>query len=246
MHRSIAIVVLGSVFAAGFVACEKRSNQQLEATPMTVFPAGASPGMIVRISAPDALFKERAPAVKFGETPAIVSRVIDDSNAEVLVPNLAAGVTRVTVASAKGATHAADFTVLPAHTQQLILEWKDGKMNLLAVHPTSGEASGRGEIGGEPQLSFDVVNEAGAVVYTGTIPNPIERRMEVFEGAEAGPAALHREKMGGPVVFALKVPKLAGEARVKFFEAPAGVNLLEAKGREIRKPIGELSVKGGQ
>jgi hypothetical protein len=245
MQRWFLIALLGAVFVGGFVGCEKRVETKVASAAMTVFPEGASPGMIVRVSSSNPLFAKGAAAgVVVGGQRATVVRVVSDTEAEVLVPTLAAGATKVTVTDATGGTQTANLTVLPAHAQQLVLKWKDGKLELVAVHPTAGEPTGGGEVGGEPQLSFDVLNEAGAMVYTAAIPNPIQQRMEIFDGPDAKTAALHREKVPHEVVFAVKVPKLPGGVRIQFFEAPPGIDLLQAKGRETRKMIGEISVPG--
>lgn len=247
MQRWTLIALFGAVLVFGIAGCEKRTETKVASAAMTVFPEGASPGMIVRVSSSNPLFaKGSGTGVAVGGQRATVTRVISDTEAEVLVPSVAAGATKVTVTDAKGGTHTANLTVLPAHAQQLVLKWKDGKLDLVAVHPTAGEPSGGGEIGGEPQLSFDVLNEAGAVVYTAAMPNPMQQRMEIFDGPDAKTAALHREKAEHEIVFAVKVPKLPGGAKIRFFEAPPGVDLLQAKGREVRKMIGEISVPGGQ
>ena len=83
------------------------------------------------------------------------------------------------------------------------------------------------------------------MVYTAAMPNPMQQRMEIFDGPDAKAAALRQEKREHEMVFAVKVPKLPGGAKIRFFEAPPGVDLLQARGREARKMIGEVSVPSG-
>jgi hypothetical protein len=213
---------------------------------MTVLPEGASPGMIVRLTTSKPMLSNEA-QIDFGGERATISRLISQTEAEVLVPNVSPGQKMLTVASGKkDEKETSGFTVLPARNQQLVLQMKDNRIELMAVNPTSGEStsSAAEAKGAEAQLSFDVVNAAGVVVYTGTIPHPLQRRMEVFDGQSANEATMRRERMVRETVFAIKVPKLPDGATIKFFEAPGGADLLQADARKSRKPIGEIRVSG--
>ncbi len=248
MRAWIQFFLVGSIFAAGFTGCKKRTATPGSEPSMIVEPAGASPGMIVRVSGNKPLFRDSQTAkVEFGGQPASVARVVSDTEAEVLVPQVPPGKTTIGVSSgSSGGKDSASFTILPARAQQLVLKMTGGQIELVAVHPTSGEPSGRGELGGEAQLSFDVLNKEGSVVYTGIIPHPAQQGMEVFDGPDAKAAVIRREEMDQhEITFALKVPKLAAETTIKFFEAPPSVNIQDARGRESRKFLSEVKVPAG-
>ena len=246
MCRWIQLMLVGGMLVSGFVGCKKQAPVQTEPSEsaMTVEPQGGSPGMIVRVSATKPIFGRGQEAkIEIGGQLASIARVVSDTEAEVMVPQVREGQTTIGISG--GRKDSAAFTVLPARAQQLILKMTGGRIELVAVHATSGEPSGRGELSGGPQLSFDVLNQAGAVIYTGTIPRPTER-MEVFDGPDANSAVIRREKMDHETTFALKVPMLAAETTVKFFEAPPDANTQDLRTREGRKFIAEIKVPRGK
>jgi hypothetical protein len=213
---------------------------------MTVFPEGASPGMLIRVTGERAIFSAgQDTKVEIGGAAAPISRVVSDTEAEVMVPNVGAGSTTLTVGDEKERDrNSAHFTVLPAPTHELVLHWKDGRIDLVAVHATAGEPTRSSENTDEPLLAFDVFNAAGGLIYTGAIPHPGQQRMEVFDPPDGQTGNIHREHVMGEATFALKVPTAPGRTTIKFFEVPAGTDLSDARARASRKPVGEIEVKG--
>lgn len=230
---AIAVVFL----AALFCSCKRR-------TELTLSSEGASPGMVVRVTAAQPAFPDATSArVEIGGQPAPLAKWVSATEVDVLVPNVAAGESQVKVTGGK-LSGAAPFTVLPGSAQELVLQLKDGRFELVAVHPTADEpnAVARSE---EPQLSYDLVNAQGGLVFTGSIDHPAQARMELFDGPNAREAILRREPPhpGRPVVFTLKVPIVPRGATVKFYEAAPQVNLLDAAARQNRKPVGEIKLE---
>jgi len=230
---AIAVVFL----AALFWGCKRR-------TELTLSSEGASPGMVVRVTAAQPAFPDATSArVEIGGQPAPLAKWVSATEVDVLVPNVAAGESQVKVTGGK-LSGAAPLTVLPASAQELVLQLKDGRFELVAVHPTADEPNmvTRSQ---EPQLSYDLINAQGGLVFTGSINHPAQARMELFDGTNAREAILRREPPHPeqPVVFALKVPIAARGATVKFYEAPPELNLLDAAARQNRKAVGEIKLE---
>lgn len=233
----MAIAVL---FAVLFFGC----NKERGGSAVTLSPEGASPGMVVRVTTAQPAFSDATAArVEIGGQLAPIVKVVSATEVDVLVPNAAAGESQVKVTGEK-VSGAAAFTVLPASAQELVLQLKDGKFELVAVHPTADEPTmvTRSQ---EPQLSYDLINAQGGLVFTGSINHPALARIELFDGPNAREAVLRREPPhpGHPVVFALKVPIVPAGVTVKFYESAPNVNLLDAAARQNRKAVGEIKLE---
>jgi hypothetical protein len=233
----MAMAVLFAVFLFG---CNKQSG----GPAVTLSADGASPGMIVRVTTAQPVFSDATAArIEIGGKLAPIVKVVSATEADVLVPNAAAGESQLKITGGK-IRGAAPFTVLPASAQELVLRWKDNRFELMAVHPTADEPNmvTRSD---EPQLSYDLVNAQGGLVLTGAINHPALARMELFDGPNAREAVLRREPRhpGKPVVFTLKVPIVPQGASVKFYESEPGVNLMDAAARQSRRPVGEIKLE---
>ncbi len=240
--RTTTAVLVVSTLVAG---CKPRSaTESGRSSVLNVSPQGASPGMVVRVMSTKSAFPDAATArVEIGGQRTTVVKWVSATEVDVLVPNVPAGDSQVKVTGEKG-SESALFTVLPASAQELVLQLKDGKFDLVAVHPTADEPNmvTRSD---EPQLSYDLINAQGGLVFTGSINHPAQARMELFDGPSAQEGIVRREPPhpGRPVVFALKVPIVPSGATVKFYEAPPNENLLDAAVRQSRRPVGEIKLE---
>ena len=235
----MAIAVL--FLAALFFGCKPKERG---GSAVTLSPEGASPGMVVRVTTAQPAFSDATAArVEIGGQSAPIVKLVSATEVDVLVPNAAAGESQVKVTGGK-VSGAAAFTVLPASAQELVLQLKDNRFELVAVHPTADEPTmvTRSQ---EPQLSYDLINAEGGLVFTGSINHPAQARMELFDGPNAREAVLRREPPhpGQPVVFTLKVPIVPRGATVKFYESAPELNLLDAAARQNRKPVGEIKLE---
>ena len=199
--------------------------------------------MVVRLMTAQASFPDATAQVEIGGRRAVIVKRLSETEMDVLVPNVAAGESQVKVTGGK-VSAAAPFTVLPASTQELVLQLKDGRFELVAVYPT---ADGPDTVtrSDEPQLSYDLINTQGGLVFTGSINDPARARKELFDGPNAREAILRREPPhpGQPVVFTLKLPIVPRGSTVKFYEVPPNANLLDADTRQNRRPVGEIKVE---
>jgi hypothetical protein len=239
--RTTTAVLLVCTLFAGCKPNEKRGGGS---SALTLSPEGASPGMVVRVTTSEPAFPDAATArVEIGGQRAPVVKWVSATEVDVLVPNVAAGDSQVKVTGGK-VSGTAPFTVLPASAQELVLQFKEGRFELVAVYPTADEPN-MVRRSDEPQLSYDLINAQGGLVFTGSINHPAQVRMELFDGPNAQEAILRREPPhpGQPVVFTLKVPIVPRGATVKFYEAPSNANLLEATVRQNRRPVGEIKLE---
>jgi hypothetical protein len=158
----MAIVFL--FLTALFVGCKPKPKTEGGGAPaLTLSPEGASPGMVVRVTTAQPAFSDiTAARVEIGGQPAPIVKAVSATEVDVLVPNVAAGESRVKMIGGK-VSEAAPFTVLPASAQELVLQLKDGRFELVAVHPTADEPNmvTRSQ---EPQLSYDLLNAQGGLV----------------------------------------------------------------------------------
>jgi len=241
LWTAIAILFLTVLF----VGCKRRTEKEGGGAPsLTLSPEGASPGMVVRVTTADPAFPDAKSArVEIGGQSAPIAKWVSATEVDVLVPNVAVGESKVKVTGGK-VSEAAGFTVLPASAQELVLQLKEGKLELVAVHPTADEPNmvARSQ---EPQLSYDLVNPEGGLVFTGSIEHPAQARMEVFDGPSAAQAILRREAPHPehPVVFTVRVPIMPRGGIVKFYEAAPQMNLLDAAARQSRKLVGEIKLE---
>lgn len=237
-------MVIAIFLAALFFGCKPRTEKESGGSAVTLSPEGASPGMVVRVTTARPAFSDATAArIEIGDQLAPIVKVVSSTEVDVLVPNAAAGESQVKVTGGE-VRGAAAFTLLPASAQELVLQLKDGKFELVAVHPTADEPTmvTRSQ---EPQLSYDLINAEGGLVFTGSINHPALARMELFDGPNAREAILRREPAhpGQPVVFTLKVPIVPRGATVKFYESAPDVNLLDAAARQNRKAVGEIKLE---
>jgi len=233
LQMTLAVLFVSTLFAG----CKRR-------TELTLSPEGASPGMVARVTSSQSAFPDaEAAQVEIGGQRATVVKWISPREVDVLVPNAAAGDSQVKVTRGK-VSGSAPFTVLPASAQELVLQLKEGKVELVAVYPTADEPNTvtRSE---EPQLSYDLINTQGGLVFTGSINHPAQARMELFDGPNAREAILRREPPHPerPVVFTLKVPIVPRGSTVKLYEVAPKVNLLDAAARQNRRPVGEIKLE---
>lgn len=243
MKSQVFVAVV--VFLVGFnhSGCKRQESPESPPGALSFSPEGASPGMMVRVTAGEPVFPDAAKTrVEIGGQPAPLVNWVSETEVEVLVPNVKAGAAKIEVRGER-VKQAATFDVLPAAAQELVLELKNGRLELVAIHPTADAPDVMRE-SGVPQLSYDIVNSDGGIAFTGAIDHPAQSGMELFDGPAADRAILRREAphAGSPVVFTIKVPAFRG-ATVKFYESAAGANLRDAAAREVREPVGEVKLE---
>lgn len=124
---------------------------------LTVDPEAAPPGAAVRLRAEQPLFPEgREARVRIDGRPATVLRRVSNQEVDVLVPAIAPGSARVTVAGGGGGR----VTVLESPSLELVVSLENDKVALVRATPRAGEAENRA-LRDQPRLSYDVLNAQG-------------------------------------------------------------------------------------
>src|SRR3954452_5070543 len=101
MLRLFLLGLVSLLMLTAWSACKRRPIVHGD-SGLTVVPEGASPGMLVRVSGDRAIFAGReATKVEIGGQAAAIANMVSDMEAEVMVPNVAAGQTTLTVSDDK-------------------------------------------------------------------------------------------------------------------------------------------------
>ena len=121
MKTYLWIAIAFLFLTALFVGCKpKTKTEGGGASALTLSPEGASPGMVVRVTTAQPAFSDvTAARVEIGGQPAPIVKAISATEVDVLVPNVAAGESRVK------------------------MTWREGQRGG-AVHSTAGERTGTG------------------------------------------------------------------------------------------------------
>ncbi|NUO79367.1 hypothetical protein HUU05_04770 [candidate division KSB1 bacterium] len=224
---------------AGVLGCAR------SARVTSVDPAAASPGMIVQVTTDKSVFQSRQAAhVEIGEQVAVTQNVLSDTSVEVIVPNLAAGEAEVRVIERgkKAERSAVRLRILPARSQQLVLSFQNNSVSLLSASLRGGEAARTAEPD-QRRLSYDVFNEQGGFVYSGALVHPAYGRMEIYDETQTGDRVVRGDKPHDHAVFAVKIPNVPGhQLTIKFYDAPAGVDLNTDAGRAERQFLNEITI----
>ena len=212
---------------------------------LTVFPSEASPGMIVRLTAGQGPYEQKGFSVVIGGKPATIQRTLSAKEVNVLVPVLPPGDAEVQVRDERTKKPRATgrMRILPVISQQLVLSFEKDSIKLISAQPRAGEYT-RLDEQDQRRLAFDVFNSQGGLIYTGSIVHPALGRMEVFEGRSGKEASVRGVTPPARIVFAVKVPFDPKGAVVKFFDVPPRVDLKTEKGRNSRRYLSEVRVKG--
>ena len=224
----------------------KTQNANASAAVTSVAPPSAAPGHRVRVTADQPIFGEGSAAyVQIGGQTASIANVIDDTQADVFVPNLSPGGVSVAIVEPdKDPGTPGRLVILAPASQQLLLSLNEGRLELISAMPRAGEFH-RFSDPDEPRIAFDVFNAQGGLIYTGAIANPTLGRLEIYDQHEDDDEGGHVLRRGTPTssaVFPLMIPHLPGIGLVKFYEADAGVDLASAEGREQRRFLSEIQI----
>ena len=204
-------------------------------------PNTAAPGSFVLVRLPGEPDEEQEGplAIYFGELRALITRVVDPTTVEVMVPNIDAD--EVTLTAARGGETIATrpFQVLPAAALRLLIAMNsDGEMELLSVKPCcGGYTGGTGE--GGPRLLFDVYS-GDSFVFTAVVNHPFLGRGEVYGPEEGDIERLPAST--GTAVFSIKIPNVPGPW-LRFSEVGYGIDVSTAEGRQMSVLINEMEIQ---
>ncbi len=240
-------VALALVLSCASTGCAHRESPgaSLSASIIRVDPDAASPGMHVALTTDQPVFNaKKPPRVQVGKQAAKIAETTSATQASIVVPNVAAGDADVRLLQGeKEIGRPARLRILPPQSERLTLAFADGRVKLIDAAPRAGGyTEGAREAG--HRLSYDLVNEKGVVVFTGSILHPTLGRVEVFDETADGKRVIHGERAHARATFVLKIPYLPGRATVRFYDVPADVNLASEDGRKARTFLNEVEIGG--
>jgi hypothetical protein len=211
----------------------------------SVNPAEASPGSTVTVTTDKPAFKgDTAPTITIGGQSAITQSVVSETQAIVVVPQLAPGAAEVKIVEAgKNPGSPGQLSILSAPIQRLVLTFGNNQVQLVSAQPGTG---GFGESARESgrRISYDVLDGQGRVIFTGAVIHPTLGRAEVFESLADGKFSIRQVAVSPSAAFALKIPNLGGPTNVQFYDAAADLDLGTAEGRKGRVFLNEITVGG--
>lgn len=216
-------------------SCKLPGLQSIE-----VVPPKARPGDQVLIQNLKGLRSEKGLEVRFGSTGAAVVGSPDSIGLRVLVPNIQSGKTRIQVLYGGKEIGATEMEILAAPALQMVLEMSaEGKIQTLSKQPYSGGYD-QGFAHASRQLSYDILNAAGQILFSASIPYPATEQKEVFEDPKEGQIRRSDEKLK-TAVFPLKIPNIEGAASIRLYDA-AG-DLTKSADRSKRKLLQEITLR---
>jgi len=252
LNQTAMLFACGCVTIA-FIGCETSEELQrvlgasagASADAIRVIPDTASPGTTVRVEATGPVFEEDGVAqVQIGEQVAQIVRRINDVAVEVLVPNVAPGVTPVQVLEPDEPSGLpGSLNVLPSRSLQLVLSLSDEGFELLDQGP-GGAHPRRGIDPGGRRIQYEVFNKLGRLVFRDVLTHPTLGRSEVFDKPDSGEHTMHRLGERDAAMFSIMIPNVPGGATVQFYDVPDGVVADSPEGRRNRQFLSEMNVNG--
>jgi len=207
---------------------------------VTLSAPGASPGMTVVISVPEAHFDTATPPAVRIASQVVPVRVLGPNQLEALVPQTSPGATQIEIpASDHSPAAKAAFTVFDSVGTELVFSLKDGQVELVAQYPTDSVSNNAPRPNGA-QFRVEVLNKLGGPAFQTVVDDP--RYAEVFEPAAAGGTQIRNEMTHGPALFRVKVPKVP-DGTVKLFALPPAGAAAPMAVNDVRlKPIAEFKL----
>jgi hypothetical protein len=229
---SLAACCLLIAVAAG---CRPRGTTEIA-------PGEGAPGStaVVRVPGLEAGTKPDAVAVTVGGRPATVLRVEAGTGIEFLVPEREAGPAEVAVRIGQRDAGRAPFVVRAAPARQLVLSWGAQGVTLVSNRGASGLGRPSREAGSRRDLAYDVLALDGRLIATGTVPHPLQGRLELFEAD----GTMRGAPEPSTATFGLRIPAPPPGSVLRFYEFDPGTDLGTAEGRAARRQVSEVRVGG--
>lgn len=196
----------------------------------------ASPGevIILKIQQPDKL-PEGDITVSFGKQLALIVDRGKEDALSVMVPDLPPSKLMLTI-STKGKTLGETEFIVQRTTAKMVHMTMQGKdFKVLRAKGSNDEIRQFQGTEGK-MLAFDVLEEKGELVMTGTIPHPEE--MELFDDPKG--KMQHEKSHHSEQVFSILIPNAPGKLKVRFYEPDPAAGLQSEKFMSARKFINEV------
>jgi hypothetical protein len=202
--------------------------------------ASSPPGGEILVQVGRAATKDAASLrATVGSRPARV-RVVGEKLVAVRVPGLEPGVADVVVAVGDREFKRATVTVRDTPARALVL-YTDGKSFRLRAVRRSPDAFTGNVRSSMPRLSFDVIGQNGAAVYSASIISPIASGGEYFSIEGAAPRVnIGRAAPPTATEFSIRIPTPPPGTVVRIYAVPAGLDIGTEEGRNQRSLLQEV------
>lgn len=235
MRRRLAIATAA---LALFVACQWPGCKK---GPLVAKPTSARPGEKIHLHQNRGDFQSfNSLQVTIGGQPSHVSRVISNTDLDVVVPMQTAGNVEIHLLDGDQVQAAAPFSVLETDCRRFVMEMHGNQVRLLRIEPCFDTIDGNAETL-DPRLGLDLVNANGQRIYSTSIPHPLETQTEVFNHTSRGATAA-RHAATDPAVFWVRFPRLLDARGLQVFYVPAGLDIKDPNNLGNRVPIDSLDV----
>ena len=218
----------------------QRSVARIE-TPQTF----ARPGDVIQLKIEDEHWEPNRPmhAVFDHDVRASV-RSIGHDIVELWVPVLPVGDTTVSIYQGDNLLGRRRLEIRDTTTRRLMFEYRDEEFRLVRSIPVASPPTGHVR-SRDGRLSFDLVNELGAVIYSGTILDPTQVRGEVMISSPnpSGASVLGRGEYERSGIIFVDIPTPPNNATVRIYRAGEDVDLFTVRGRTLRHLVAEISVR---
>jgi hypothetical protein len=234
--RYSATFVLVVTFTLLLAGCFHEEPSRLFVAPPTVVP-----GDELAIHSPAASFVDNTTIeVKFGDVISSAIRVDDSHSIGVAVPVLEPGPVKVVVRDRGDLVGEAEVTIVRHPLRRLRLVLRNGEVTIENAYPYNGEYGQIAKTG--RRISYDVLDESGALVYSGAISHPAESTLEVF-GDPALEEGIQRVERGeSSMQFLVRIPNLEGRTTIRFYEAGPELDLTDPDDRALRELLTEVVI----
>ncbi len=227
------VVTLALAVACQFPGCGKG--------PLRLTPTTARPGEMIHLHQDRGDFQSYdSLRVTVGGQPARVSRVLSNTDLDVVVPMQAAGNVEIHLRDGSTITASATFAVLDTDCRRIVMRMTGNQVEILRVEPCFDTAD-REVATLDPRLSFDLVDDAGSVLHTASIPHPLETPSEVFSRSGSA-ATIGRHDPPTSAIFWVRFPNLPNARSLRVYRVPAGLDIKQQINRDDRVPIDSLGV----
>jgi hypothetical protein len=236
MRRSLAILLapLALFCACQFPGCPKG---QLEVTPQTAWP-----GDKVRLHQNHGGFSHFDTLRVVVGRHAAYTRLIGDEDADVMVPLRASrGPQEVRLFDGGREIASTQLALRRAHGLRVVLKIEGGTISVLRTEPCGNDFTG--DVPSlASRLSFDIIDDPGNVLYTGSILHPLNTEGEVFSrsGSDANAS---RVPPPTTTTFWVRVPNQPSARDIRVYDVAPGISLADSAGRASRQQLGTLALK---
>ncbi|MDH3198757.1 MAG: hypothetical protein OEO21_11010 [Candidatus Krumholzibacteria bacterium] len=170
-------------------------------------------------------------------------RVVDRRVVEVLVPFLPTGPATLVIIEGSRAVAEGELMILPPPSRRVVLSVKGGQVALVRVTPAADPPTGNLRRRHVRRLSYDVLNEKGGLVLTGSVLHPSDGG-ELLHDPAVG--RLRRTAALDSTTIAIVIPRIDEPHTLVVYDTPPGIDLAEADHRARRRRLASIALsKGG-